>query len=107
MTLVNISNKIINVGTTPVLPSESLPITKAIAEYPAIKAFVEQSLIKIVDDGKPSASEKKTKAEAEMPVKTAEPVSTTAPSASEPVAGNAAKNAAEPEDKKTANSKKK
>lgn len=103
MTLVNISNKIINVGTTPVLPSEALVITKATAEFPAIKAFVEQHLIQIIDDAKAPASEKKIKAE-DSPVKAAEPISA---AANDSVIGNAAKDAAYPDDKKTANSKKK
>lgn len=74
MTLVNISNKIINLGTDPILPSETRPISKAIAELPAIKMFVEQQLVQIVDEGKTASSSKKNADKVVAPVATpAEP----------------------------------
>lgn len=69
MTLVNISNKIINLGSDPILPNETRPITKATAELPSIKAFVERRLVQIVDEGRATAaaSNKKSAAKEDAP----------------------------------------
>lgn len=105
MTLVNISNKIINLGSDPILPSETRPITKATAELPSIKAFVEQHLLQIVDEGKTAAPEKKASVKEEAPAST--PTTPAAPSANVPVGGDDVKNAPAEDDKKASTTKKK
>lgn len=64
MTLVNISNKIINLGSDPILPDEKRNITKATAELPSIKALVDMNLLKIDDDSNEKVSADKAEASA-------------------------------------------
>lgn len=105
MTLVNISNKIINLGTDPVLPGETRPITKATAELPSIRAFVERKFVQIVDEGKTAASEKKSANKEDVP-----PVSTPAnpeDPAANGITGDDSEKATAADDKKTSQTKKK
>ncbi len=65
MTLVNSSNKIINLGTDPILPGETRPVNKATAELPSIKALVEHNLVQIIADAKTSLDGKEVDTSAE------------------------------------------
>lgn len=107
MTLVNISNKIINLGSDPILPNETRPITKATAELPAIKAFAEKQLLQIIDDGKSSASASTNKKNAKSTPSAAEnPAST--PASLEGTGDNPEKvSVPSADDKKTVQTKKK
>lgn len=49
MKLVNVGEKIINIGTTVLMPGETMPANKSICELPAIKAFIAAGLL-ISDD---------------------------------------------------------
>lgn len=94
MTLINISNKIINLGSDPILPDETRTITKDIARLPAIQAFADMRLVQIIDDGK-----------AEAPA--AEPATPAASAANEPVGSGSEKDNPVADDKKASQSKKK
>lgn len=49
MKLVNVSEKIINIGTTVLMPGETMAANESICELPAIKAFIASGLL-IADD---------------------------------------------------------
>ena len=73
MTIKNISTKIINIGTTVLLPDNTMPGNKALCEAPAIKAMVKRGQLSIIEEpkapkGKPvDPNEKKPKAGEEKP----------------------------------------
>lgn len=81
MKLVNISSKIINVGEVALMPDKDMPCNKAIAELPAVKAFVKAGFIRVdnsdelvAKDAEKTSAEKKAteakkKAEAEAKAK--------------------------------------
>lgn len=54
MTIKNISQKVINIGTTILMPDKAMEATKAVTETPAIKAMVERGYLAITggDGGK-------------------------------------------------------
>ncbi len=107
MTLINTSNKVINIGTDPILPDETRSITKALAETPSIKALAEMKLIHIVDDGKNSASEKKNNAKAEAPSATPQGSAPVSEPKVPEVVGNPENGAPVADDKKASQTKKK
>lgn len=45
MTITNKTNKIINIGTTILMPEESMTISDAVANTPAIKAFAKKGMV--------------------------------------------------------------
>lgn len=47
MTIKNISNKIINIGTTVLMPEQSMTASEAICNTPAIKAFQKRKMLEI------------------------------------------------------------
>lgn len=58
MTLLNVGSKIINVGTTILMPGDKMEISEEISKLPAIQAFVELGFVSIVGEAKtPSAAE--------------------------------------------------
>lgn len=79
----NTSNKIINIGKTSVLPGEETSITEAVAELPAVKAYVAMGYATVEKERKaPPKAEKKpepaveneTAEEAETPAEETEEV---------------------------------
>lgn len=56
MTLLNIGSKIINVGTTILMPGDKMEISEEISKLPAIQAFVELGFISIVGEAKAPAA---------------------------------------------------
>lgn len=54
MTIKNISQKVINIGTTILMPDKVMEATKAVTEAPAIKAMVERGYLAVTggDGGK-------------------------------------------------------
>jgi len=52
MTIKNIGSKIISVGTTALLPDDTMPANEALCNTPAIKAFVRKNLLSIIEDPK-------------------------------------------------------
>lgn len=65
MKLVNISSKIISIGDKVVMPDGEMNCNKAMAELPAIKAFVKKGLLRIDNSDDKAEAEAKAKAEAE------------------------------------------
>lgn len=62
MTVKNISQKVINIGTTILMPDKEMEATKEVTETPAIKAMVERGYLVITggdgDKGEKPAEEK-------------------------------------------------
>ena len=67
MTIKNISQKVINIGTTILMPDKTMEASKAITEAPSIKAMVERGQLAIIDEkgGKDADKAAQEKAEAE------------------------------------------
>lgn len=62
MTVKNISQKVINIGTTILMPDKEMEVTKEVTETPAFKAMVERGYLVITgvdgDKGEKPAEEK-------------------------------------------------
>lgn len=101
MKLVNISSKIISIGDKVVMPDDEMTCNKAIAETPAIKAFVKKGLLRI-DDG-----DDKAKAEAEAKAKEEAEAKAKAEAEAKAAAEKEAAEKAEAEKKAAAEAKKK
>ena len=67
MTIKNTSQKVINIGTTILMPDKTMEASKAITEAPSIKAMVERGQLAIIDEkgGKDADKAAQEKAEAE------------------------------------------
>lgn len=84
MIIKNISNKIINVGTTVLMPDATMPANKKMRKNPALMAFEKHNLITFIEEEKDKESVKtapKSKPETPKPAATpdsAETASTTA-----------------------------
>lgn len=64
MTLLNIGSKIINVGTTILMPGDKMEISEEISKLPAIQAFVELGFVSVVGEvSAPAAAESTPAAE--------------------------------------------
>ena len=60
MTIKNIGTKIVHIGTTMLMPEDTMPADKAVCEAPVIKAMVKRGLLSISEDAKaPKADAKK------------------------------------------------
>lgn len=106
MTLINISDKIINIGSDPVLPSETRSVNKAIAELPSVKAFIEKRLLQIVDEGKAKPLENKA-ADNGVATSTTAPTASAATATTGSTASGASGNGVSAEDDKKASQTKK
>lgn len=67
MTIKNTSQKVINIGTTILMPDKTMEASKALTEAPSIKAMVERGQLAIIDEkgGKDADKAAQEKAEAE------------------------------------------
>ena len=54
MKILNTGSKVVNIGSTVLLPGKDMPCTKAIAEAPSIKALVGKGFLTIIDEPKQS-----------------------------------------------------
>jgi hypothetical protein len=59
MTIKNISQKVINIGTTILMPDKAMEATKAVTETPAIKAMAERGYL-VITGGNGDKGEKPT-----------------------------------------------
>lgn len=50
MIIKNISSRIINIGTTVLMPDHTMPASEAVCETPAIKAFVKKGWLELVKE---------------------------------------------------------
>lgn len=50
MIIKNIKSKIIGIGKTVLMPDESLPISKEIAESAAVKAYVRLGFVQLIEE---------------------------------------------------------
>lgn len=55
MKILNTGSKVVNIGTTVLLPGKDMTCNKAIAEAPSIKALVEKGFLTVIDEPKQSA----------------------------------------------------
>ena len=83
MTIKNISKKIIHIGTTPLMPDETLPVKDANVTG-ALKAMAAMGQIQMIEDPKPAKPAKPPKPEnasaaAPAPAEPAAPANETAP----------------------------
>lgn len=72
MTIKNTSQKVINIGTTILMPDKTMEASKALTETPSIKAMVERGQLAIIDEkgGKDADKAAQEKAEAEERART-------------------------------------
>lgn len=50
MIIKNIKSKIIGVGKTVLMPDETLPVSKEVAESAAVKAYVRLGFVQLIED---------------------------------------------------------
>lgn len=50
MKIVNIGSKVIGIGTAVLMPDESIPVSKEIAESAAVKAYVRLKFVRVEED---------------------------------------------------------
>lgn len=94
MTIKNTGSKIVSIGTTVLMPDQSMTVSKAVAETPAIKALVKKEFLAVIDDEKP-AKKPAAKADDAAAKKAAEEAKKAADEAAKKAADEAAKNAAQ------------
>ena len=71
MIIKNIGTKIVHIGTTMLMPEDTMPAGKAVCEAPVIKAMVKRGLLSISEDAKAPKNGNDAKAKAEAEAKAA------------------------------------
>jgi len=71
MIIKNTGTKIVHIGTTMLMPEDTMTADKAVCEAPAIKAFVKKGLLSVSEEPKApkNGNDAKAKAEAEAKAK--------------------------------------
>ena len=71
MIIKNTGPKIVHIGTTMLMPEDTMTADKAVCEAPAIKAFVKKGLLSVSEEPKApkNGNDAKAKAEAEAKAK--------------------------------------